>query len=93
MSKWVIGKYIRLSLADQDLMKKENKSESESISHQKALIQNFINGNAELNECLLLFLIPNNQVMPSPYLTTSFCFSSSSDTFKHLLQAVKDFFW
>lgn len=49
MSKWVIGKYIRLSLADQDLMKKENKSESESISYQKALIQNFINGNAELN--------------------------------------------
>lgn len=49
MSKWVIGKYIRLSLADQDLMKKENKSESESISHQKALIQNFINGNLELN--------------------------------------------
>ena len=30
-------------------MKKENKSESESISHQKALIQNFINGNSELN--------------------------------------------
>ena len=48
MSKWVIGKYIRLSLADQDLMKKENKSESESISHQKALIQNFINDSAEL---------------------------------------------
>ena len=47
MSKWVIGKYIRLSLADQDLMKKENKSESESISHQKALIQNFINGNED----------------------------------------------
>ena len=49
MSKWVIGKYIRLSLADQDLMKNENKSESESISHQKALIQNFINGHSELN--------------------------------------------
>jgi len=49
MSKWVIGKYIRLSLADQDLMKKENKLESESISHQKALIQNFINGHSELN--------------------------------------------
>lgn len=48
MSKWVIGKYIRLSQADQDLMKKENKSESESISHQKALIQNFINDSAEL---------------------------------------------
>ena len=49
MSKWVIGKYIRLSQADRDLMKKENKSESESVSHQKALIQNFINGNAELS--------------------------------------------
>ena len=49
MSKWVIGKYIRLSQADRDLMKKENKSESESVSHQRALIQNFINGNAELS--------------------------------------------
>lgn len=48
MSKWIIGKYIRLSRADQDLMKKENKSESESISHQKALIQNFINDSSEL---------------------------------------------
>lgn len=48
MSKWVIGKYIRLSQSDQDLMKKENKSESESISHQKALIQNYINDSAEL---------------------------------------------
>ena len=51
MSKWVIGKYIRLSLADRDLMKKENKSESESVSHQKALIQNFIDGNEELKGC------------------------------------------
>lgn len=49
MSKWVIGKYIRLSQADQDLMRKENKSESERVSHQKALIQNLINDNAELN--------------------------------------------
>lgn len=48
MSKWIIGKYIRLSRANQDLMKKENKSESESISHQKALIQNFINDSSEL---------------------------------------------
>ena len=52
MSKWVIGKYIRLSQADQDLMKKENKSESESISHQKALIQNFINDSAELKDSM-----------------------------------------
>ena len=43
MSKWVIGKYIRLSDADRDLMKKEGKTESESVSHQKALIQNFVN--------------------------------------------------
>lgn len=48
MSKWIIGKYIRLSLADQDLMKKENKTESESISHQKSLIQSFINSDREL---------------------------------------------
>ena len=52
MSKWGIGKYIRLSQADQDLMKKENKSESESISHQKALIQNFINDSAELKDSM-----------------------------------------
>lgn len=51
MSKWAIGKYIRLSLADRDLIKKENKSESESISHQKALIQNYISGDDELCGC------------------------------------------
>lgn len=51
MGKWVIGKYIRLSQADRDLMVKENKAESESISHQKALIQNFISGDPELAEC------------------------------------------
>lgn len=51
VSKWVIGKYIRLSQADRDLMKKDNKSESESVSNQKALIQNFINSNAELCGC------------------------------------------
>lgn len=52
MSKWGIGKYIRLSQADQDLMKKENKSESESISHQRALIQNFINDSIELKDSM-----------------------------------------
>lgn len=34
------------------LMKKENKSESESISHQKALIQNFINDSIELKDSM-----------------------------------------
>lgn len=51
MSKWVIGKYIRLSLADRDLMKKDGKTESESVSHQKALIQNFIDASEELRGC------------------------------------------
>ena len=51
MGKWVIGKYIRLSQADRDLMIKENKAESESISHHKVLIQNYINGNPELAGC------------------------------------------
>lgn len=51
MSKWVIGKYIRLSDADRDLMKKEGKTESESVSHQKALIRNFVNENEELKDC------------------------------------------
>ena len=51
MSKWVIGKYIRLSDADRDLMKKEGKTESESVSHQKALIQNFVNERDDLKDC------------------------------------------
>lgn len=51
MEKMVIGKYIRLSQADRDLMKKEGKTESESISHQRDLIQNYINANPELSIC------------------------------------------
>ena len=47
----VIGKYIRLSQSDRDLMKKENKTESESISHQRDLIQRYINSRADLKEC------------------------------------------
>lgn len=51
MGELVIGKYIRLSQADTDLMKKENKTESESISHQRDLIQNYIDANSELKHC------------------------------------------
>lgn len=47
----VIGKYIRLSQADQDVMKKENKTESESIAHQRDLIQRYINSHADLKNC------------------------------------------
>ena len=51
MRETVIGKYIRLSQADRDLMKKESKTESESISHQRALIQNYIDSDPELKTC------------------------------------------
>ena len=51
MRETVIGKYIRLSQADRDLMKKESKTESESISHQRALIQNYIDSDPELKKC------------------------------------------
>lgn len=51
MKKMVIGKYIRLSQADRDLMKKENKTESESISHQRDLIQNYIDADPKLSKC------------------------------------------
>lgn len=51
MKKWVIGKYIRLSEADRDLKINDKKSESESITHQKALIQNFIDSDPELAVC------------------------------------------
>lgn len=47
----VIGKYIRLSNADRDVMKKENKTESESIAHQRDLIQRYINSHADLKNC------------------------------------------
>lgn len=47
----VIAKYIRLSLADQDLMKKENKTESESTVHQRNLIQRYINSHVDLKDC------------------------------------------
>ena len=51
MRKWIIGKYIRLSLADRDLLLKEGKTESESVAHQKALIQNYIDNDEELSGC------------------------------------------
>ena len=52
MRKWIIGKYIRLSLADRDLLLKEGKTESESVAHQKALIQNYIDNDEELSRCV-----------------------------------------
>lgn len=51
MSEYVIGKYIRLSQADRDTFTKEGKTESESISHQRELLQNFIQSHADLKHC------------------------------------------
>lgn len=47
----VIGKYIRLSQADRDVMKKENKTESESIAHQRDLIGRYISSHEDLKGC------------------------------------------
>ena len=41
----VIGKYIRLSQADRDVMKKEKKTDRESIAHQRELIGRYICSN------------------------------------------------
>ena len=49
MSKIVIGKYIRLSQEDRDLG--DDKSVSNSILHQRDLIQNYIKNNPELAGC------------------------------------------
>lgn len=51
MAEYVIGKYIRLSQADRDLISRKEKSESESISHQRDLLQSFINTHKDLKEC------------------------------------------
>lgn len=48
MSKWKVAKYIRLSQADRDLCQNDAKSESESISHQRDLLDNFIAGHSDL---------------------------------------------
>ena len=51
MNKWIIGTYIRLSSADQDLSRNENKTESDSISHQRSMIQDFICRDPVLKAC------------------------------------------
>lgn len=51
MDEYKIGIYIRLSLADADLAKKEGKTESESISHQRDLIHNYLKSHKEFKKC------------------------------------------
>lgn len=47
----VIAEYIRLSQADRDVMKKENKTESEGIAHQRDLIRGYIQSHTDLKDC------------------------------------------
>lgn len=51
MGKYNIGIYIRLSHADLDLAVKEGKTESESISNQRSLINRFLDGMDVLRGC------------------------------------------
>lgn len=49
MKDWVIGIYLRLSLGDSDLGNK--KEESNSISHQRVLIGNYLEKQVDLTDC------------------------------------------
>ena len=51
MNEWRIAKYIRLSQADRDLCFNAMKKESESISHQRDLIETYIASQPELRSC------------------------------------------
>lgn len=51
MVDYRLGKYIRLSQADVDLSRKEGKTESDSIAHQRDLINRFIDSRPEFAGC------------------------------------------
>ena len=51
MGKWIVAKYIRLSQADCDLKGNGRKHESESISHQRDMLETYIAGHSDLAEC------------------------------------------
>ena len=50
-TEWRIAKYIRLSQADRDLKTNDLKNESDSISYQRNLIDNYIIGQSDLVGC------------------------------------------
>lgn len=50
MGNWVVAKYIRLSQADRDLGSHQ-KQESDSISHQRDMLETFIAGHSDLAKC------------------------------------------
>ena len=51
MKKMRIAKYYRVSQADRDLNEKSGKKESESISHQRNLIEDYIGNSEDLAVC------------------------------------------
>lgn len=51
MAEYKIGIYIRLSQADVDLSKNDKKAESESISHQRTLINRYLDSKQEFKGC------------------------------------------
>ena len=79
MAKYSIGIYIRLSLADIDLSRKEGKTESESITNQRALINRYLDKHEEFEGC------PREEFFDDGYSGTSF----ARPSFEKMMEKVK----
>ena len=79
MAKYSIGIYIRLSLADIDLSKREGKTESESITNQRALINRYLDKHEEFEEC------PREEFFDDGYSGTNF----ARPSFEKMMEKVK----
>ena len=79
MAKYSIGIYIRLSLADIDLSRKEGKTESESITNQRALINRYLDKHEEFEEC------PREEFFDDGYSGTNF----ARPSFEKMMEKVK----
>ncbi|KJF39136.1 hypothetical protein TQ39_14240 [Ruthenibacterium lactatiformans] len=79
MVDYRLGKYIRLSQADVDLSRKEGKTESDSIAHQRDLINRFIDSRPEFAGC------PQSEFFDDGYSGTNF----DRPSFEKLLEKIK----
>ena len=79
MAKYSIGIYIRLSLADIDLSRKEGKTESESITNQRALINRYLDKHEEFEGC------PREEFFDDGYSGTNF----ARPSFEKMMEKVK----
>ncbi|MCI6397651.1 recombinase family protein [Lawsonibacter sp.] len=79
MVDYRLGKYIRLSQADMDLSRKEGKTESDSIAHQRDLINRFIDSHPEFAGC------PQSEFFDDGYSGTNF----DRPSFEKLLEKIK----